>query len=33
MFGQDLIGVPTDSLTSLSKLGVIAMNTQVTKSG
>jgi PmbA protein len=31
MFGQDLIGVSTDSLTSLSKLDLIAMNMKVTK--
>jgi PmbA protein len=31
MFGQDLIGVSTDSLTSLGKLDAIAMNMQVTK--
>jgi PmbA protein len=33
MFGQDLIGVSTDSLTSLGKLDVIAMNMQVVKLG
>lgn len=32
MFGPDLIGVSTDSLTSLSKLDLIAMNMQVRKS-
>ena len=31
MFGQDFIGVSTDSLTSLSKLDLIAMNMKVTK--
>ncbi len=33
MFGTDLIGVSSDSLTSLCKLDVIAMNMQVAKSG
>jgi PmbA protein len=33
MFGKDLIGISTDSLTSLSKLDLIAMNMQVTISG
>ena len=33
MFGKDLLGVSTDSLTSLAKMDVIAMNMQVTRSG